>query len=129
MLVTLGLDSQFAMVDVLVAGVLDEYPHIFRVGHRKTFVVLFFCVIGYILGLPILTEGGLHFFNLINDYSAWYGLLILAFLLSVSIHYGYQFSTTKFRFVSDLEEMIGKNYFDAIFIGRTHFCTTNLEVW
>ena len=32
MLVLLGIDSQFAMVDVLVAAALDEYPHIFRKG-------------------------------------------------------------------------------------------------
>lgn len=108
MLVTLGLDSQFAMVDVLVAGLLDEFPHIFRVGHRKTYVVLFFCVIGFLLGIPILTNGGLHFFNLINDYSAWHGLLILALIFSCAINFGYQFATTKFRFVSDLEEMIGE---------------------
>ena len=111
MLVTLGLDSQFAMVDVLVAGLLDEFPHIFRVGHRKTYVVLFFCVIGFLLGIPILTNGGLHFFNLINDYSAWHGLLILALIFSCAINFGYQFATTKFRFVSDLEEMIGKLLF------------------
>lgn len=117
MLVTLGLDSQFAMVDVCVAGLMDEYPHIFRRGYRKTMVVFAFCSIGFLLGIPIICEGGYHFFNLINDYSAWHGLLILSFIFIVSVHYGYQFKTTKFRFVSDLEEMIGsmgivsKSYF------------------
>ena len=109
MLVTLGLDSQFAMVDVCVAALLDEYPHLFRRGHRKTFVVLFFCVAGFLLGIPILTKGGYHFFNLINDYCAWHGLLILALIFTLAIHYGYQFaSSPKWRFVSDLEQMIGK---------------------
>lgn len=107
MLVTLGLDSQFAMVDVCVAAVMDEFP-VFRKGWRKTMVVLFFCVIGFLLGIPILTEGGLHFFNLINDYSAWHGLLILALVFSIAMHYCYNFATTKLRFITDLEEMIGK---------------------
>ena len=107
MLVTLGLDSQFAMVDVVVAGLLDEYPHIFRVGNRKTYTVLAACIIGFVLGIPILTRGGIHFFNMINDYSAWHGLLILALIFLLVIQYGYQFSTTKFRFVSDMEDMIG----------------------
>jgi SNF family Na+-dependent transporter len=126
MLVTLGLDSQFAMVDVCVAACLDEYPHIFRKGHRKTFVVLFFCVLGFLLGIPILTNGGLHFFNLINDYSAWHGLLILAFLLSIVTHYVYQFVTpTKMRFVKDIEEMIGNiNIFAKIYFYAMWFVGT-----
>ena len=37
MLVLLGIDSQFAMVDVLVAAALDEYPHIFRKGWSNFF--------------------------------------------------------------------------------------------
>ena len=121
MLVTLGLDSQFAMVDVCVAAVMDEFP-VFRKGWRKTMVVLFFCVLGFLLGIPILTEGGLHFFNLINDYSAWHGLLILALVFSIAMHYCYNFATTKLRFITDLEEMIGKNPFTIydfiLFLGK-----------
>ena len=40
-------------------------------------VVGFCCLIGFLLGIPILTNGGYHLFNLINDYSAYYGLLLL----------------------------------------------------
>ena len=40
MLVLLGIDSQFAMVDVLVAAALDEYPHIFRKGLLAIFQTL-----------------------------------------------------------------------------------------
>ena len=103
MLVLLGIDSQFAMVDVLVAAALDEYPHIFRkgkflflmsrffrseqkiLGHRKTMVVGFCCLLGFLLGIPILTNGGYHLFNLINDYSAYYGLLLLGNLLHSTV--------------------------------------------
>ena len=77
MLVLLGIDSQFAMVDVLIAAILDSYPHIFRKGNRKSMVVGAICLAGFLLGFPILTNGGYHLFNLINDYSAYYGLLLL----------------------------------------------------
>jgi SNF family Na+-dependent transporter len=106
MLVTLGLDSQFAMVDVLMAGFLDEFPT-FRYGWKRTIVLTSVCLIGFLLGIPILTNGGYWFFNLINDYSAYHGLLILAFFLIVVQHFLYNFKTSKFRFVSDLEEMVG----------------------
>lgn len=106
MLVTLGLDSQFAMVDVLIAGFLDEFPS-FRYGWKRVAVLTATCSIGWLLGIPILTNGGYWFFNLINDYSAYHGLLILAFFLITVQHFLYNFKTTKFRFVSDLEEMVG----------------------
>ena len=90
MLVTLGLDSQFAMVDVLIAGFLDEFPSC-RYGWRRVAVLTTTCLLGFLLGIPILTNGGYWFFNLINDYSAYHGLLILAFFLIVVQHFLYNF--------------------------------------
>merc|ERR1719397_2263482 len=86
MLVTLGLDSQFAMVDVLIAGFLDEFPS-FRYGWKRTIVLTSVCLIGFLLGIPILTNGGYWFFNLINDYSAYHGLLMLSSSLSSNTSY------------------------------------------
>ena len=71
------------------------------------------CLTGFILGIPILTSGGIHLFNLINDLSAYYGLLMLSLVFSCAVHYGYNFASgEKFRFVNDLEKMNGrlKNY-------------------
>ena len=152
MLVLLGIDSQFAMTDVLIAAVLDTYPHIFRRGHRKTMVVGFFCLLGFLLGFPILTNGGYHLFNLINDYSAYYGLLLLgkclmlleealtdcnivsntqkALTFTISIHYVYQFASkkadgSKYRFISDIEEMIGRmNIVARYYLGSMWFFGT-----
>ena len=67
------------------------------------------CLTGFILGIPILTSGGIHLFNLINDLSAYYGLLMLSLVFSCAVHYGYNFASgEKFRFVNDLEKMNGK---------------------
>ena len=68
MLITLGLDSQFAMVDVGIAGFFDEFPQ-FKKGWKKTMTVGIYCLIGFLLGFPLMTQAGLHWFNLINDYS------------------------------------------------------------
>ena len=67
------------------------------------------CLTGFILGIPILTSGGIHLFNLINDLSAYYGLLMLSLVFSCAVHYGYNFASgEKFRFVNDLEKMNGR---------------------
>jgi len=125
MLVLLGIDSQFAMVDVLVAAALDEYPHIFRKGHRKSMVVGVCCLLGFLLGIPILTNGGYHLFNLINDYSAYYGLLLLALSFSIVIHFVYNFTTTRFRFLRDIEDMIGRmNIVARVYFMSMWYCGT-----
>ena len=112
MLVLLGIDSQFAMVDVLVASIVDKFSNTFRREDKpwyKTALLGFCCVIGFLLGLPMLTNGGYHLLNLVDGYAAYYGLLLLAFAFTIAVHYVYQFSSSvRFRFIRDIEQMNGK---------------------
>jgi len=49
MLFSLGVDSQFAMVETVVTAVVDEFPPLKR---KKIAVVAVFCVVMFLLGLP-----------------------------------------------------------------------------
>ena len=51
MLFTLGVDSQFAMLETVVTAVVDEFP-ILKSRRRKIAVVGVFCVAMFLLGLP-----------------------------------------------------------------------------
>jgi len=51
MLFTLGVDSQFAMLETIVTAVVDEFP-VFQKGHRKIAVIGFFCIVMFLLALP-----------------------------------------------------------------------------
>jgi len=51
MLFTLGVDSQFAMLETVVTALVDEFPVLKR-GRRKIAVVGVFCVVMFLLGLP-----------------------------------------------------------------------------
>jgi len=51
MLFTLGVDSQFGMLETGVTALVDEF-HVLRKGRRKVIVVAVACVILFILGLP-----------------------------------------------------------------------------
>lgn len=51
MLFTLGVDSQFAMLETVVTAVVDEFKVLKR-GRRKIGVIGAFCVVMFLLGLP-----------------------------------------------------------------------------
>jgi len=51
MLFTLGVDSQFAMVETIVTAVVDELP-LLKKGRRKIAVVGVFCLVMFLVGLP-----------------------------------------------------------------------------
>ncbi|XP_035292317.1 sodium- and chloride-dependent GABA transporter ine [Anguilla anguilla] len=80
MLLCLGLDSQFAMVEVAVTSIMDGFgPRALRVLKRKEFVVLVVCGVGFLLGIPHITQGGIYVFQLMDHYTAVVSLMFLAF--------------------------------------------------
>uniref|UniRef100_H2ZGX0 Transporter n=1 Tax=Ciona savignyi TaxID=51511 RepID=H2ZGX0_CIOSA len=101
MLLTLGLDSQFAMLETVVTGFIDEFPRHLR--KRKMLFTLFVAVVAFLLGILCVTEGGMYWFNLYNFYSAYYGLLALSLIMCVVINWGYG----KWRFNTDIKLMLG----------------------
>ena len=58
MLVCLGIDSQFAMVEVVITSVKDSFTHILSDMHvRHEFVVLIVCLVSLLCGIPNLFQG------------------------------------------------------------------------
>ena len=56
MLLTLGLDTQFAMFEAVVTGLVDEYPA--RLKKRKELFIAILCFICFLLGIPIVSRVG-----------------------------------------------------------------------
>ena len=79
---------QFSTAEGVVAAFIDEFP-VLGVGMRPTFCRLFLCSSFFLLGLPMVTEGGFYLFNIMDIYSAGYTLLIVAFFEVVGIIYVY----------------------------------------
>jgi solute carrier family 6 amino acid transporter-like protein 5/7/9/14 len=98
MLITLGLDSMFTYTETLTTAVIDQYPSLIK---HKGKVVIGISVLGFILGLSMCTNGGIFMFELINWYSASFGLLVCAIteIILVSWVYGHQ------RFLDNISEM------------------------
>lgn len=102
MLVTIGIDSEFCIVESLVTGLVDMFPDYLR-PRRRAFTS-FICLLLFILGLPMVTEGGAFIFQLMDFYSAS-GIPILWCCFFQTIAIGWIFGAQKFA--NCVEQMTG----------------------
>ncbi|XP_075044528.1 sodium- and chloride-dependent glycine transporter 2 [Mixophyes fleayi] len=101
MLLTLGLDTMFATIETIVTSVSDEFPKYLRT-HKPLFTLVC-CAAFFIMGFPMLTQGGIYMLQLVDNYAASYSLVIIAIFELVGISYVYGLQ----RFCEDIEMMIG----------------------
>ncbi|TDG43311.1 hypothetical protein AWZ03_010283 [Drosophila navojoa] len=101
MLLTLGLDSQFALMETVTTAILDKFPNL---RQYKTWVVLFVAIFGYTGGLGFTTNSGMYWLQLMDKYAANWSVLLIAILECwlIAWIYGSQ------RFLNDIQGMIGK---------------------
>ncbi|EEB10081.1 tryptophan transporter, putative [Pediculus humanus corporis] len=105
MLFCVGLNSQFAIVEVVVTAIQDGFPNWIRRnfgGHEV--LVLAVCFVSFVLGLPNVFQGGIFFFQLIDHYAASISIMYLSFfeLIAFAWFYGYR------RLKNNLKEMTGE---------------------
>ncbi|XP_042355445.1 sodium-dependent dopamine transporter-like [Plectropomus leopardus] len=105
MLLCLGLDSEFAMVEVMVTSLMDEfYQHLIQIFKRKELFVLAVCGAALLLGIPCVMQVGIYVFQLMDHYTAIVSIMFLAFFEVVAICWCYGGN----RLSDNLEEMTGK---------------------
>ncbi|KAG5330985.1 INE protein, partial [Acromyrmex heyeri] len=105
MLVCLSLNSQFAVVEVVVTSIQDGFPNwVKRHLLCHEVLVLLICVISFLFGLPNITQGGIYFFQLIDHYAASMSIMFLAFfeVIAISWLYGVR------RLCNNVKEMTGR---------------------
>ncbi|MBN3299388.1 S6A14 protein, partial [Amia calva] len=102
MLVTLGLDSQFAIIETITTTLQDEFPRYFK--SKRIHLTVASCILFFLLGLPCVTRAGIYWVNLIDHFCAGWIILIAALLEFIGISYIYGVN----RFIKDIEMMIGK---------------------
>ena len=78
MLLTLGIDSAFSLVEAIVTGLKDT----FHVAREK--VTLWVCIIGFLFGLLYTTKAGLYWLDVVDHWMNW-GLVIVGLLEAVLI--------------------------------------------
>ncbi|KAJ3643224.1 hypothetical protein Zmor_025948 [Zophobas morio] len=102
MLVILGIDSEFCLVEAFITGLVDNWSEELR-PHRGKFTVGV-CTLMFLLGIPMVTKGGMYIFQLMDYYSAsGMSLLWVCFFQTVAL--SWIFGVDK---ISDcIEQMMG----------------------
>ncbi|XP_027049078.1 sodium- and chloride-dependent taurine transporter-like [Pocillopora damicornis] len=104
MVFLLGLDSEFVGIEGFVTAIVDLFPRHLRRGYRKEMFIAFMCCIWFLIGLSMVTKGGMYVFQLFDNYSAS-GSALLWIALFQSIAIGWIYGGE--RFYDDMENMIG----------------------
>uniref|UniRef100_A0A673LBL9 Transporter n=1 Tax=Sinocyclocheilus rhinocerous TaxID=307959 RepID=A0A673LBL9_9TELE len=104
MILMLGLDTQFVSLEALIMSVSDLYPTLIRRCHRREIMLLLVCLVCFLIGLLMVTPGGLYVFQIYDHFScSGASLLLLSVCQSVAI--GWIYSAD--RFSNNIKAMIG----------------------
>ncbi|XP_068605321.1 sodium- and chloride-dependent GABA transporter 3-like [Brachionichthys hirsutus] len=70
MLVLLAVDTHFVAVESIFTSVSDVFPTFLRAPVKREIFVLVSCISIFLLQLPLVTEGGIYIYQLIDFYGA-----------------------------------------------------------
>ncbi|KAK6470571.1 solute carrier family 6 member 11a [Huso huso] len=104
MVFLLGVDTEFVCLENLTTSISDMYPSFFRQGSRRKLLLLFICVVTFLIGLLMVTDGGMYVFQLI-DYYACNGTCMMFLAIFETICIGWVLGGN--HFYDCIEDMIG----------------------
>ncbi|WGS65102.1 sodium-dependent transporter [Marinitoga aeolica] len=105
MLLTLGIDSAFSLVEAIEAAAGDKFK-----VNKKSFLIGF-SILGFIFGLLFATQGGLYWLDIIDHFMGTYALLVVGILESIVI--GWIFGADRLRkYINSVSEIKIGGWFD-----------------
>ncbi|XP_073681275.1 sodium-dependent proline transporter [Garra rufa] len=129
MLFMLGVDTLFGNMEGICTAVLDEFPQLRSNLKHKTLFLALLCFSFYLMGLLLITDGGIYWFTLIDSFSTSFGLIIITLFMCIGISFFYGVN----QFCQDIVDMICRCppwctkllwYFKACWVVFTPFLLT-----
>lgn len=74
MMFTLGMGSQFGGIEAICTSLIDQWPHLRQHHWRVTAGV---CLCCFLAGLPMVCNGGVYMFTLMEWHTASWAILLL----------------------------------------------------
>ncbi|XP_060066189.1 sodium- and chloride-dependent glycine transporter 1-like [Ylistrum balloti] len=113
MLFTVGLDSQFGMLEAVISGLTDRFPKTLR--KHKTYVLFTVFVLFFLTSIIFSTRAGIYIFQLVDWYESTFCIFMVACLECIIIGWLYGAE----RFSKDIQMMTGHSV--PVFI-RVSWC-------
>lgn len=74
MMFILGMGSQFGGIEALCLAITEKWPHLEKEHWRVTAGV---CLGGFIAGIPMICNGGIYLYTLLDWHTASWAILLL----------------------------------------------------
>ncbi|XP_038055565.1 sodium- and chloride-dependent glycine transporter 1-like [Patiria miniata] len=104
MIFMLGIGSEFTLFEAVLTGLVDDLEkNIKNFRKYKTLLTLGLCIICFLLGLPMVTQGGVYIVTLLNTFVANVNLLIVSTTEIIVVAHCYGIN----RFLVDMKAMLG----------------------
>lgn len=104
MVLLLGIGSQFVSVEGFITAIVDLFPGYLRVGKRREWFIGGTCFVSFLIGLTMVTRGGIYVFQLFDFYAAS-GVCLLFLCFCEVLVVGWVYGVDKF--MNNIREMIG----------------------
>ena len=104
MLISVAIDTQLAIFETALSGIIDMFPKIGKTSTRKRLFTLFLLITIFLISLPLCSKSGIYIYQLLDWYSAVITVTICGLLECLIIGYIYGID----RFNSDVKLMFGK---------------------
>ncbi|CAG0908449.1 unnamed protein product [Cyprideis torosa] len=98
MLFTLGVGSAVGLISTSIIIVHDHFPRF-----SKFWITTFFCIVGFLAGIPYVTPGGPYILSLVNFFGGGFCIFVIATveIIAIVLTYGIQ------RLSIDTQFMLG----------------------
>ncbi len=81
MLLTLGIDSAFSLVEAGAASIIDKFKI------KRIYSNIGFAVVALFIGIIYTTGSGLYWLDIVDYFMNYFGLMIVAFLMCIAVGY------------------------------------------